>query len=80
MTLAYEELVDFILTGHAPDEVISFKPSPAAQARVSDLMRREKTSGLSPEETSELDTYMHLEHIMRLAKAKARVKQTDGHE
>jgi hypothetical protein len=78
MTLAHEELIDFILKGHQPEEVIEFKPSEAARQRVSDLIHREKTTGLTPEETSELDTYMHLEHIMRLAKAKARQRQTPG--
>ncbi len=71
MTLAYEELIDFILTGHPPEDVIEFRPSETARQRVSDLIHREKTSGLSPEEVSELNTYMQLEHIMRLAKAKA---------
>jgi hypothetical protein len=32
----------------------------------------EKTSALSPDEKSELDHYMQLEHLMRLAKARAR--------
>jgi hypothetical protein len=33
---------------------------------------KEKTSGLLPEEKRELDEYMQLEHLMRLAKARAR--------
>ena len=44
----------------------------ATKARVADLIAREKESGLTPDETSELDHYMQLEHIMRLAKARAR--------
>jgi O-succinylbenzoate synthase len=80
MTLAYEELIDFILAGHEPEEVIDFKPSAAARQRVSDLIYREKTTGLTAEETSELNNYMHLEHIMRLAKAKARQIQPPAHE
>jgi hypothetical protein len=32
----------------------------------------EKTTGLSADETKELEHYLELEHIMRLAKAKAR--------
>jgi hypothetical protein len=44
----------------------------AAKKRVADLIHREKTTGLSPEEESELDHYMQLEHLMRLAKARAR--------
>ena len=36
------------------------------------LDHQEKTTGLSSEEKSELDNYMQLEHLMRLAKARAR--------
>ncbi len=66
-----EEIVDFIAAG-SPARVANFEPSPEAKARVAELISREKTSGLSPEETSELDHYMELEHLMRLAKARAR--------
>jgi len=35
-------------------------------------LAREKEGELSPAEKSELDHYMQLEHLMRLAKARAR--------
>jgi len=69
---AYEEIVDFIAAGTTPKAVISFRPSETAQERVADLLAREKESELSPAEKSELDHYMQLEHLMRLAKARAR--------
>lgn len=67
---AYDELVDFI-AGSTPAKVVAFRPSEETRRRVEDLVRREKTEGLSPDETSELDHYLHLEHLMRLAKARA---------
>jgi hypothetical protein len=69
---AYEEVIEFIATGTSPDSVVAFQPSDAARKRVADLIHREKTTGLSSDEKSELDHYMQLEHIMRLAKARAR--------
>ena len=69
---AYEEIVDFIASGSSPDEVIAFRPSEEARARVYELVGREKTSSLNREETAELDRYLQLEHLMRLAKARAR--------
>lgn len=69
---AYEEIVDFIAAGTTPQNVISFRPSEPAQQRVADLLAREKEGELSPAEKSELDHYMQLEHLMRLAKARAR--------
>lgn len=47
-------------------------PSDAVQERVEDLLLREKDGELSPAEKSELDRYLQLEHLMRLAKARAR--------
>ncbi len=69
---AYEEVIDFIAAGSSPSAVVSFRPSEEARARVYDLLGREKTGGLTAEETAELDHYMQLEHLMRLAKARAR--------
>src|SRR5438046_2133971 len=71
-TRAYEEVIDFIAAGASPREIVAYRPSQEARARVADLLAREKTIGLAPDEASELQSYLHLEHIMRLAKARAR--------
>ena len=70
-TKAYEEIINFIAAGTTPESVASFKVSPETKARVAELLHREKTGGLTPEETAELDSYEELEHIMILAKARA---------
>ena len=67
----YEEIVDFIAAGTSPQNVVAFRASEEARQRVWDLVAREKTDGLSQEETAELEHYLQLEHIMRLAKARA---------
>jgi hypothetical protein len=72
MTKAYDELVDFIAAGSTPASVVDFQPSADTKRRVTDLIRKEKEGGLLPEEASELDDYLKLEHLMRLAKARAR--------
>lgn len=69
---AYEEVVDFIAAGTTPQNVIAFRPSEESQARVADLLIREKNGDVSPAEKSELDHYMQIEHLMRLAKVRAR--------
>lgn len=71
-TKVYEEVIDFIAAGTNPSDIIAFQPSEEANARVRYLVEQEKSAGLSLEEKSELDHYMQLEHIMRLAKARAR--------
>jgi hypothetical protein len=72
MNRVYDEIVDFISSGTSPSAVASFVPSQQTKDRVAELIHREKTTGLSEEESSELDHYLHIEHIMRLAKARAR--------
>jgi hypothetical protein len=70
MTKAYEEVIDFIATRDSR-AVADFHPSEEAKARVRELLALEKSQAISPEERSELDHYVQLEHIMRLAKARA---------
>ena len=76
---AYEEVIEFMASGPSTSRVAEFRASPSARARVADLIRREKTSGLSDEERSELDSYEKLELLMNLAKARARQLLAHGH-
>jgi hypothetical protein len=71
---AYDEFVNFIAAGPSSELVATFQPSEATREHVADLVAREKTTGLSAEEMSELDHYLHVEHLMRLAKARARTR------
>ncbi len=68
----YEEVIDFIAAGTTPNKVIDFTPSELVKERILNLIDEEKNSIISPENKAELDHYMQLEHIMRLAKARAR--------
>ena len=69
MIPAYEEIVDFIAAGTTPT-VCPLEASPETKERAAGLIHREKTVGLSADETSELDSFLKLEHLMRLAKAR----------
>lgn len=71
---AYEEVVDWIAAGRSAEEIASFRASESTNRRVSYLVQKEKDEGLLPDEKSELDHYGQLEHIMRLAKARARLR------
>lgn len=68
---AYFEFIDFIAGGTTPQQIIAFRPSAAAQQRVEELLTRLKEDDLSPDEQSELDSFCQLEHIFRVAKARA---------
>lgn len=68
---AYEEIIDFLASGTTPQKLINFQVSETVKERVTDLIFREKNETLTPEEKSELDHYMLLEHLIRLVKARA---------
>ncbi len=68
---ASEEVANFIAMIN-PAKVLAFRPSEETRKRVSDLIECEKNEGISAEEKRELDYYMHLEHLMRMAKIFAR--------
>lgn len=69
---AYEETIDFIAAGASSREIAEYRASDAARARVAELLARSNSDTLTPDEASELQSYLHLEHLMRLAKARAR--------
>jgi len=72
MILAYEEFVDFIAAGTTPEGVIAFRPSDAVRERIAGLVEKSKDGTISADEQSELEDFLQLEHLMILAKARAR--------
>ena len=69
---SYDEIIDFIAAGSTPEAVVAFRPSDSVQQRVAELVERSKDASISSEEQSELEDYLQLEHIMIMAKARAR--------
>lgn len=75
---ARDEILDFLVDQIPTDTLAGFQPSAEARQRIWELVAKEKDSGLLPEEKVELDDYMKLEHLLVLAKAKARLAQRHG--
>lgn len=69
-SLAFDEIANFIAAA-SPEKAIAFHAAPAVQKRVEELIFKEKNANLTAEEKAELDNYMALEHLMRMAKARA---------
>jgi len=69
---SYDEIIDFIAAGTTPEALVAFRPSDSVQLRVAELVERSKDGCISSEEQSELEDYLQLEHIMIMAKARAR--------
>jgi hypothetical protein len=71
VTKVYDEIIEFIATGTTPQSVIDFKISTEAKERLDDLVYAHHTGELTSDQQKELDYFLMLEHIMRLAKARA---------
>lgn len=72
----YESLAEFIATLD-PIKVIGFHAPADIQKRVEELLQKKQDTGLSSPEQEELDHYLILEHIVRLAKSRARLHLTN---
>ena len=66
----FDEIVDF-LAGHQPEKIVDFHPSEETQKRVELLLSKKHEEKLTESEKSELNYFLMLEHIIRLAKARA---------
>ena len=67
----YLEMVDFIASGTTPEAVAQYRPSPQAQARLEELLTLAKEEQLTAEQETELNHFLELEHLLRMAKARA---------
>jgi hypothetical protein len=57
-----------------PEAVMALRPSAALQTRMSALLEKNRAEGLSPAEEQEWAVYQYLEHLVRIAKARAAQK------
>jgi hypothetical protein len=62
----------FFASGTTPQTVLDFQPSAAAQQRALELLELAKEDRLTPQQESELEHFTELEHILRMAQARAR--------
>ena len=69
---AFREMIDFLASGPTPEQIVSFKISPAAQARLEELLDKNREDGLTDDEAAELDVYEQVNHVLLLLKARAR--------
>lgn len=73
-TQVFEDVVNFLVDKLPAEEVISFRPSPRAQERFNELSSAIETGVATPDERAEMEQNIQLEHMMQLAKARARAK------
>lgn len=73
----YDSLAQF-MAGLDPAKVLTFHAPEGIQDRVEALLEKKRETGLSEAEKEELEHYFILEHIVRLAKSRARLLLSKG--
>ncbi len=65
------QILELLASLPTPQEVLAIQPSAQLQERVSQLLEKNRNEGLSLEEKQEWQEFEYLEHLIRIAKAKA---------
>lgn len=71
----YEELLDLLAGSVDLDQLLAFRLSERRQARLDDLLQRNREGSLTPAERGEIEEFERLEHLGRMLKARARQKR-----
>jgi hypothetical protein len=72
----YDSLADFMVSLD-PVKVLGFHAPQHIQLRVEELLKKQQDTPLSVTEKEELNHYLILEHIVRLAKSRARLQLSE---
>jgi hypothetical protein len=66
-----EDVLETLARLPSPEEVLALRPSGTFQSRISELLEKSRAGGLLPLEQREWERYEYVEHLVRLAKARA---------
>jgi predicted transcriptional regulator len=78
MFAGVSDVLELLATLPTPEEVLALQPSPSLEARVRELLEKNRAGGLLPAEEEEWRRYAYAEHLVRLAKARAAEKLKQG--
>jgi hypothetical protein len=67
----FVEVLDFLADLPTPEEILNLRPSPALQAQIDRLSEKYQAQDLTASEQQLWQQYEYLEHVIRMAKAKA---------
>jgi hypothetical protein len=73
----FAEVFEFLANLPTPEEVLALRPSSMFQAQVDRLSEKHKAHALTSEEALFWKQYEYLEHVVRMAKARAYLRIQD---
>jgi hypothetical protein len=68
------EVLEFLAGLPTPEEILALRPSEELQRQIAGLLEQSRTIGLTAEEERSWQHYEYVEHLVRVAKAKALLK------
>ncbi len=73
-----DEVLDFLVTGPTPEQIIAFHASERAQEQLRLLLERNQNGTLTEQEHAELEEMSRVDHFFTLIKARAMKVLHDG--
>jgi hypothetical protein len=74
------EVLEFLAGLPTPEEILALRPSRVLQQQVDGLLEKSRSGSLTAADEDEWDRYEYLEHLVRMAKIRARQKLGLRHE
>jgi hypothetical protein len=71
-TRFFDEILDFLAASPTAEQLVNYQPPVALQQRLSELLNKNRSGGLSDAEQSELDEFLRMNRFMSRLRLKAR--------
>lgn len=68
-------IIEFLVSLPSDDELLAYHLPDDLQARLSDLLKRNREDQLTGEEREELDDFIHADNMISLLKTKIKLRQ-----
>ena len=68
------EVLEFLANLPSSEEILALQPSEELQQQIASLLEKNRTFGLTAQEERAWQQYEYVEHLVRMAKAKALLK------
>ncbi len=67
----YRYVLEFLASNPSPEAIVNFRPTSEMQARISELLEKNREGQLTPAESAELDEYACINRFVSMLKARA---------
>jgi len=70
LTEVYRYVLEFLASNPSAEALLDFTLTPAMQARISELLEKNRSGQLTPAESTELDEYVRIDNLVSLLKTR----------